>query len=680
MAKRTAQKREARRVSARRQEDSFFSSRERKLATASPSGGGRDACATTTFERSDLLILLGLAVVTFGIYAQVIGHRFITLDDLSYIEGNPMVNRGVTLRGLAWAFTTFHEANWHPLTWIAHMIDSQLFGMIAGGHLLVNALIHAANTLLLFWLLLRTTHARWSSALVAALFALHPLHVESVAWASERKDTLSTFFGLLSLIAYTRYAETPSIRRYAWTAITLTLGLMAKPMLVTWPFLMLLLDYWPLGRMRTLQSDVRGQKLVGAIDLNRPGGSGEPPLPQNPWGGGGWSVLRSLIIEKLPLFVLVTASAVVTSIAQSHGGAVRTFEEASLALRLSNALVSYAKYLLLAFWPNDLAVFYPFPRAGIPAWQIIGAALLLIGITAFCVFERKIRPYLIVGWLWFLGTLVPVIGLVQVGGQTMADRYFYIPSIGLFIAIVFGLADIAERRRVAPWLTAAIANVVVLVLATLTNAQIHRWNDSVTLLEHTLAVTPPKAAIENHLGLALYRSGQLDEAAAHFEKALQLAPDDHISLYYMGVCRFYQGRVPEAIEYARAAIRLQPDAAKAHDLLGMALAMQNQNEPALDEARRAAELAPEDTDIRNDLGLALARLGRVPEAVGEFHEALRLYPKNASAHSNLGLLLLASGKPQESIPQFEAALQLNPEFKAAAEGLRQAQAQLSPQR
>ena len=680
MAKRTAQKREARRVSARRQEDSFFSSRERKLATASPSGGGRDACATTTFERSDLLILLGLAVVTFGIYAQVIGHRFITLDDLSYIEGNPMVNRGVTLRGLAWAFTTFHEANWHPLTWIAHMIDSQLFGMIAGGHLLVNALIHAANTLLLFWLLLRTTHARWSSALVAALFALHPLHVESVAWASERKDTLSTFFGLLSLIAYTRYAETPSIRRYAWTAITLTLGLMAKPMLVTWPFLMLLLDYWPLGRMRTLQSDVRGQKLVGAIDLNRPGGSGEPPLPQNPWGGGGWSVLRSLIIEKLPLFVLVTASAVVTSIAQSHGGAVRTFEEASLALRLSNALVSYAKYVVRAFWPNDLAFYYPSSGPGIPAWQIIGAALLLIGITAFCVFERKIRPYLIVGWLWFLGTLVPVIGLVQVGGQTMADRYFYIPSIGLFIAIVFGLADIAERRRVAPWLTAAIANVVVLVLATLTNAQIHRWNDSVTLLEHTLAVTPPKAAIENHLGLALYRSGQLDEAAAHFEKALQLAPDDHISLYYMGVCRFYQGRVPEAIEYARAAIRLQPDAAKAHDLLGMALAMQNQNEPALDEARRAAELAPEDTDIRNDLGLALARLGRVPEAVGEFHEALRLYPKNASAHSNLGLLLLASGKPQESIPQFEAALQLNPEFKAAAEGLRQAQAQLSPQR
>src|SRR5205814_5003692 len=350
--------------------------------------------------------------------------------------------RGVTLGGLAWAFTTFHEANWHPLTWIAHMIDSQLFGMKAGGHLLVNALIHAANTLLLFWLLLRTTHARWPSALVAALFALHPLHVESVAWASERKDTLSTFFGLLSLIAYVRYAEAPSIRRYTWTAITLALGLMAKPMLVTWPFVMLLLDYWPLRRF-----DLTSRREV-ATKL--------------------WPLVR----EKLPLFALVAVSAVVTSVAQSHLGAVRTFTEAPITLRLSNVLVSYAKYLLLAFWPNDLAVFYPFARTGIPAWQIIDAALLLIAITAFCFFQRKIRPYLIVGWLWFLGTLVPVIGLVQVGAQTMADRYFYIPSIGFFIALVYGLADIAKMRRLAPSLAGAIAGAVLLVLAALINAQI----------------------------------------------------------------------------------------------------------------------------------------------------------------------------------------------------------------
>src|SRR5438132_8195454 len=305
MAKRTAQKREDRCDSALRQEDSIFSSRERK----------RDACAVATFERPDLLILLGLAIVTFGIYPQMIAHRFITLDDPRYIQDNPMVNRGVTLAGLAWAFTTFYAGNWHPLTWIAHMIDSQLLGTIAGGHLLVNALIHAANTLLVFWFLFRTTHARWSSALVAALFALHPLHVESVAWAAERKDTLSTFFGLMSLIAYVRYAEAPSIRRYAWIAITLALGLLAKPMLVTWPFVMLLLDYWPLGRL----ADPIGKEHQRSAS-HREAATG----------------IGSLVWEKLPLFALVAASAVVTSVAQSHLGAVRTFTEFPIGPRLSN--------------------------------------------------------------------------------------------------------------------------------------------------------------------------------------------------------------------------------------------------------------------------------------------------------------------------------------------------------
>ena len=648
MAKRTAQKREDRRDSAPREGDSIISSSERKLATASPSGGGRDACATATFERPDLLILVGLAVVTFGIYAQVIGHQFITFDDDSYIKENPVVNRGVTLAGLAWAFTTFHQANWHPLTWIAHMIDSQLFGMIAGGHLLVNALIHAANTLLVFWFLLRTTHARWPSALVAALFALHPLHVESVAWASERKDTLSTFFGLLSLIAYTRYAEAPSIRRYAWTAVTLALGLLAKSMLVTWPFVMLLLDYWPLGRF-----DVTSRREVATKV---------------------WLLVR----EKLPLFALVAASAVITLLAQSHGGAVRTFTEAPIPLRLSNALVSYAKYLLLAFWPNDLAVFY-LPE--VPSiWQIIGAALLLIAITAFCLFQRKLQPYLIVGWLWFLGTLVPVIGLVQVGAQAMADRYFYVPSIGLFIAIVFGLADIAERRRVAPWLTAALANVVLLVLATLTNAQIHLWSDSLTLFKHALKVDGPSVTVEDNLGSAMHRSGQLDEAVPYLEKALEMKPDDYLALLTMGVTRFYQGRVPEAIEYGEAAIRSEPKSPRAHNLLGMALEKQNRNEAALDEMRRASELDPKDGEIRNNLGLALVRLGRIPEAIDQFREAVRLDLKNAPAHANLGWALLGSGKVRESIPEFEAALRLNPEFKAAADGLRQAQAQLGPQK
>src|SRR5262245_26442042 len=436
MAKRTAQKSADRRVSAPRQEDSIFSSRERKLATASPSGGGRDACATAIFERPDLIIVLGLAIVTFGIYAQVIGHRFITLDDPRYIQENPLVNRGITLAGLAWAFNTFYAWNWHPLTWISHMIDCQFFGTNAGGHLLVNALIHVANTLLVFWFLLRTTHARWSSALVAALFALHPLHVESVAWASERKDTLSTLFGLLSLIAYVRYTEAPSFKRYAWVGITLALGLMAKPMLVTWPFVMLLLDYWPLRRFAgvipsEVENGVAGKPRHGREGKAERTGSERIKSRRKtskltrraPWTSLGMTT-KKLVVEKIPLFALVAASAVITFLAQSHEGAVRTLAHDPIARRLSIALVAYAKYLLLTFWPNDLAVYYPF--AGIPAWQIISAALLLIGISMFCFLQRKSAPYLIVGWLWFLGTLVPVIGLVQVGGQIMADRYFYI--------------------------------------------------------------------------------------------------------------------------------------------------------------------------------------------------------------------------------------------------------------
>ena len=632
MAKRTAQKRKA------------------GSSTAANKRSAAPLRHATTFGRPDLLILLGLAVMTFGIYAQVIGHQFIALDDPTYIQENPMVNRGVTLAGLAWAFTTFHATNWHPLTWISHMIDCQLFGMNAGGHLLVNALIHVANTLLVLWFLLRTTHTRWPSALVAALFALHPLHVESVAWASERKDTLSAFFGLLSLIAYMRYAEAPSISRYAWVAITLALGLLAKPMLVTWPFVMLLLDYWPLRRQQRL--DTRGQL----------------------------SVLRNLVVEKLPLFALVAASAIITFLAQSHEGAVRTFADAPVALRLSNALVSYAKYLLLMFWPNDLAVYYPLAPMGIPPWQTIGAVFLLIGITAFCLFQRRIRPYLIMGWLWFLGTLVPVIGLVQVGGQIMADRYFYIPSIGLFIALVFGLADIAKSWRVAPSLSMGIACAALLILATLTNAQIQRWRDSFTLFEHTLAVTPPNLHIEHNLGLAMGASGRYDEAAAHFEKILQIDPNFYDGLVAMGVTRKFQGRLPEAIEYFQAAIRSQPDAPKAHVQLALALWKQNRDQAALEEMRRASQLAPKDAHIRADFGLALELVGRIPEAIEQFHEALRLNPNSADAHNNLGLALLASGKPRESIPEFEAALRLEPELKGAADNLRRAQAQLSSQR
>jgi len=608
------------------------------------------------FGRVNFLIATALSVMTLAIYAQVVGHQFIALDDPTYIQENSMVNRGVTGAGLVWAFTTFYAANWHPLTWISHMIDCQLFGTNAGCHLLVNAFIHVANTLLVFWFLLRTTHARGTSALVAALFALHPLHVESVAWASERKDTLCAFFGLLSLIAYVRYVEAPSISRYMWTAITLVLGLLAKPMLVTWPFVMLLVDYWPLCRFRAPGMSRRGRPRLSETVAEL------------------WPLLR----EKLPLFILVAASATVTFIAQSRGGAVHTLAHEHLALRLSNALVSYAKYLLLTFWPNNLAVYYPF--AGVPAWQIVGAAFLLIGITAFCLLQRRIRPYLIVGWLWFLGTLVPVIGLVQVGGQTMADRYFYIPSIGLFIAVVFGLADVTRSWRVAPTLSVGTAVGVLLIFATLANAQIQRWRDSSTLFEHTLAVTPPNFHIEYNLGMALGAKGRYDEAAAHFEEALQIDSNFYDGVVGMGVTRAVQGRLPEAIQYFQTAIRLQPDAPKAHVQLAQALWKQNRDEAALEEMRLALQLAPKDADVRADFGLALALANKLPEAIEQFHEALRLNPNSAEIHNNLGLALLASGKARESIPEFQAALHLKPELKGVADNLQRAQAELGLQR
>jgi len=420
---------------------------------------------------------------------------------------------------------------------------------------------------------------------------------------------------------------------------------------------MLLFDYWPLRRL----ADATSKEYRRSASHR-----------------GGATGIASLAREKLPLFSIVAGSAVITYIAQSHDRAVRTLADAPIALRLSNALVSYVKYLLLAFWPNDLAIYYPF--AGIPAWQIICAAFLLIGITVFCVSQRRIRPYLMVGWLWFVGTLVPVIGIVQVGGQIMADRYFYIPSIGLFIAIVFSLADIAKSWRVAPVLSAGIAGGILVILAMLTNAQIQRWRDSFTLFEHTLAVTPPNLRIEHNLGVALGASDRYDEAAAHFEKALQIDSNFYDGLVAMGVTRAHQGQLPKAIEYFQAAISSQPDAPKAHVQLAHALWTQNRDEAALEEMRRASHLAPKDADIRADFGLALGMVGRIPEAIEELHEALRMNPSSAETHNNLGLALLASDKPRKSIPEFEVALHLKPELKGAADNLQRAQAQAGSQK
>ena len=545
----------------------------------------------TTFGRNDLFIALGLVAVILTVYAQVMNHQFIILDDNRYIRENPMVNRGLTLTGIAWAFTTFHAANWHPLTWLSHMLDSQIFGLNAGGHLLVNALIHAFNSVLLFLFLRRVTGARWQSAIVAALFAVHPLHVESVAWAAERKDTLATFFGLLSLVAYARYVETPSWKRYALVAVALALGLTAKPILVAWPFVMLLLDYWPLCRFHW-------QPKTGTE--------------------GFVKALVPLVREKLPLFCLAAASAVITVIAQSHGGAVRTFVQVPVSLRLSNAIVSYAKYLFLTVWPNHLVVYYPFSRTGVLLWQLLCAIVLLAVITVLVLRQATERPYLLVGWLWFVGTVVPVIGLVQVGGAAMADRYNYIPSIGLFVAVVFGLSDLAGTFRIDRTITGALTVAALAILACLTAVQVGRWRNNATLFQYTASLIPDNRMIENNLGTILGESGRYDEAAAHFTKALRTKPD-----------------FLEIIS---------------------------------------------DADIRGNLGLLLAHQGKLAEAVEQLNEALRLNPNSAEAHVSLGVVLLRLGKAEESIPHFRAAIRLKPNWVLAQDNLKLAQKQINSPR
>lgn len=616
-----------------------------KLEAPAKPANRKPATATTRVYRYDLFIIAALVIATLTVYGQVINHQFISLDDDLYILNNPRVTSGLTWEGMRWAFTTFHAANWHPLTWLSHMLDSQLFGLAPGGHHLMNALIHAINTALLYYVVRRLTGARWQSAMVAALFALHPLHVESVAWAAERKDTLSACFGLLALLAYARYAEAVSLKRYAVVAVMFALSLMAKPMLVTLPFALLLLDYWPLGRLAWKPMD------------------GIKSLPKS---------LLPLVREKLLLLALSAASSVITYMAQSRGGAVRALVEEPFSLRLANALVAYSKYILLTFWPSGLGVYYPSAAANLPAWQVVAALALLVAVTVLAIRGAAKQPYLIVGWLWFLGTLVPVIGLVQVGGQAMADRYHYLPSIGLFLALVFAVADLAAARRFRPNAVAAAATVVLLLFAARSWQQVSLWRDSVTLFTHTLSVTSDNLVIEYNLGHTLGRQKRYDEAVTHFAAALRINPDHYDTLINMGITLADQGKPAEAIEYYRQALGVEPNSAKAHAQLALALSRQQKTAEALPHFYKAMKLDPNDADVRTNLGLALARQGKMQEAVEQQNEALRLNPNSAEAHNNLGLILLAQGKAEESAVHFSTALRLKPDLAVAQDNLQRA--------
>ena len=579
--------------------------------------------------RRNLIVCLVLAAATLALFWQVRDHDFIDLDDDLYVSANGYVRGGLSRESLLWAFTTFAGANWHPLTWLSHMADGEMFGLNAGRHHLTSALIHTPNSLLLFLVLLRMTRALWRSALVAALFALHPLHLESVAWIAERKDVLSTCFWMLTLASYLAYVKRPGYPLYLLTLVTFACGLMAKPMLVTLPCVLLLLDYWPLGRLEL------GQSSAAPTGYHQ----------RQATGAGRRNTAAALLVEKIPFFLLSAASSVITVLAQRRGGAIQSVELFSLPSRIANALVSYVRYIGKMIWPEHLAIYYPHPGDTLPLWQPAAAALVLATISVLALRAARRHPYLIVGWLWYLGTLVPVIGLVQIGGQAMADRYTYVPLVGLFLMIAWGGAELAARRSFLRKPLAVLAVLIVTALGLRSWWQLQFWRDSITLFEHTLQATSGNSLIHNNLGIALARQGRVEEAVAHYREALTIDPVNLNSHINLGVALVDLGRLEEAVDRYSQALELRPDHPGVHNNLGNALALLGKLDEAAAEFNQALKLRPDYYEAHNNLGVVLAQQGRLSEASSYFMEALRINPSYVQAQKNLKLLSQQGSAP-----------------------------------
>ncbi len=560
------------------------------------------------------IIALLLALVTLLVYLPVTHFDFINYDDEDYVTKNIVVQNGLTFSGIRWAFTTGHASNWHPLTWLSHMTDCELFGLNAGGHHFVNVLFHAANSVLLFALLLRLTGALWSAAFVAALFAWHPLHVESVAWVAERKDVLSTFFALLALLSYTKYVRENCRRSFWFALIFFALGLMSKPMLVTLPFVLLLLDYWPLQRFQDF-------KIIPAMAAR-------------------------FVLEKWPFFLLSAGSCIVTFLAQ-RGTAVASLELVPMSFRLENVPTAYVVYLSKFFWPASLAIIYPITSDfHIPSLTVAVAVTVLIFVTTATWLARKRAAYLPVGWLWFLGTLVPVIGLVQVGAQTLADRYTYIPSIGLSMMVAYGVRDLAERFQLPKILLAAVAALVLVACVARTENQLPYWQNSETLFRHALAVTKDNYIAHINLGVTLELDGKLDEAIAENRAAEAIAPDRYQIHNNLAECLDHSGRLNEALAEYLAAIRLNPNLAEFHNGLGIVLAELGRYDEAETAFTNAARLDPASPWSHFEMAKALLKQGRDAVAVAELHAALQRAPDDVQILTYSAHVLAALPDPQ----------------------------------
>jgi protein O-mannosyl-transferase len=543
-------------------------------------------------------VCLAILLLTAAVFLPVAGHRFITFDDDAYVTENSHVREGLTREGVIWAFTAFHSANWHPLTWLSHMLDVSLFGLDPAGHHLVNLALHILGALLLFLVLRLLAGDVWPAAFTAFLFAVHPLHVESVAWVAERKDVLAGVFFMLTLLAWLRYLRRPGIGRYLATALVFMLGLMAKPMLVTLPLVLLLLDGWPLGRFA-------------------PGRA------------------RALVVEKAPLLALSAASSVLTWLAQEKGEALRQLENVSMGLKVSNALLSAVTYLVKAVAPRNLSIFYPFPEGGIPAWKTAGALALLAAVTAATLVLRRRAPWLALGWGWYLVTLLPVIGLVQAGSQAMADRYTYLPLVGPFAAVAWGMRAPAWRRRIVP---ATAAMLLVIVLALLARRQVGYWTDSATLYGRALALDPGNWLAHANLGGVLMDEGRLDEALDQFGRVISLKPGNAEARFNTGYILHRRGRYDEAVQWYLSALGVKPDFAGAWNNIGTARDAQGRRAEALEAFRRAVEIDPDLASAHYNLGARLLQEGRIDEARRHLEEALRLDPRDSDARRQLSLI------------------------------------------
>ncbi|MEW6305430.1 MAG: tetratricopeptide repeat protein [Verrucomicrobiota bacterium] len=578
------------------------------------------------------LAALALAALTVVVFWPVRQHDFISYDDPKYITENPLVLGGLTWDGIGRAFVEPHFHMWHPLTTLSHMLDVELFGVNAGPHHLVSASIHALNGALLFLVLLRMTGLFWPSLVVAALFAWHPLRVESVAWASERKDVLSTLFWLLTIGAYVRYVSQPGLRRYALLLAAFALGITTKPMIVTLPCALLLLDYWPLKRFT--------------------------------WPARKETLLP-LLREKTPLFALSALLAVITYLSQRGGDVVVASDVLPVMDRLANAVVAYARYLGKLAWPTDLAVFYP--RENWALWQVGGAVALLACTTVVAVRGAARRPYGLTGWLWFVGILVPVIGLVQAGGQSLADRYTYVPTLGIILAGVWIARDLgASLPRAIKFTLAAIALAACIAG---TRAQLHHWRNSETLFTHALAINPNNPLAHNHLGDLAARGNDLTNAIAHYEASLRIAPGHANTLNSLGVALETAGRTGDAERRYRAAIGRQPDFAEPLNNLATLLVAQGKTPEAMPLYLRALELRPDYAEAHFNFGVAFERSGDLSRAAAAYSEAVRARPTYAKALNNLGAVLQQLNQPQEALRHYEAAVSVAPDFFEARSNL-----------